>query len=168
MNHLLLFRHAAAAPADPAEVARVGVDRADARRALTPKGRRRFRRFVARLAAAEVRLDRLLHSPLRRAVETAELLHPLGGRTEVCLALAAPPGPELVAALGGERVAVVGHEPWLGELLTRLTGAPPGLVRWRKGGLVHLEREGADAPWRIRAVGAPGRSDGWRRRTRGT
>ncbi len=156
MTDLFLFRHAAAGPADLADLDRFGADGADARRGLTRRGRRRFRRFARALGDDGVRFDLLLHSPWRRAVETAELLTPLTtGRTEVTGALAMAPGPELDAALTGTGVAVVGHEPWLSALLARLTGAPEGLIRWRKGGLVWLRRDDDQAPWRIRAARGP-------------
>ncbi len=156
MTDLLLFRHATAAPADPEEVARYGPAGADARRGLTPKGRRRFKRFVEELEDEGAAVDVVVHSPWRRATETAELLVPLNrGRTEVVGGLAEPPGPALDAALVGARIAVVGHEPWLSELLSRLAGAPVGLVRWRKGGLVWLQRPGPDAPWQIASIRSP-------------
>lgn len=156
MTDLFLFRHAAAELASAADIEAFGAAEADARRALTPKGRRKFRKLVEDLAGEDVRFDVLLHSPWRRAVETAELLVPLTrGRTEVVSALAAPPGPELDAALVGTRVALVGHEPWLGQLVARLTHAPEGLLLWKKGGLVWLRRITPVAPWQLAAVRSP-------------
>jgi phosphohistidine phosphatase len=101
-----------------------GAESADDARGLTDEGRRRFDMGVRGLDRSKVRLDRLLHSPLRRAVETAELLVPLlraEGETEVVDELARSPTPELLEHLrSGEEVAVVGHEPWLGELVAWL------------------------------------------------
>lgn len=162
MTDLLLFRHATAHPVAAEDEARFGADEADARRGLTPKGERRFERFVAALEDDDVEVDLVLHSPWRRAVETAELLRPLSrGRTEVVGALAAAPGPALedaLASAGVSRVALVGHQPWLGELLGRLVDGPPNLVEWRKGGLVWLRRETQETPWQIFQVSAPRRS----------
>lgn len=117
----------------------------DALRALTPEGTRRFRRAVRGLRRLGCRLDRVVHSPWRRAVETAELLVPLlEGETAVEPLLAAAPGAELIERLAGERVAAVGHEPWTGELASiLLTGAPDrarvafgkGTVAWLHGEL---------------------------------
>lgn len=150
---LFLIRHAAAEAADPAVAAQDGAQLADARRPLTARGRARFAQTVAALGHAGVRLDRLVHSPLLRAVETADLLVPLlRGTTEVCADLAAAPTEGLLARLEGASVAAVGHQPYLGELLSLLSGAPPELVLWRKGGLVWLVGALAPGAMKIRAV----------------
>src|SRR3989442_8575546 len=110
---LFVIRHAIAVPGS--------MLLADADRPLTPKGRKRFSQAVLGLQCLKVRFDRLYHSPWLRAVETAELLGPVLDGEAVCSpALARPPGQGLLDALVGERVAVVGHEPWMGELLTWL------------------------------------------------
>ena len=49
----------------------------DAERALTHKGRARFKLVVRSLARSGFRFDRVYHSPWLRAVQTAELLAPL-------------------------------------------------------------------------------------------
>ena len=136
---LLLFRHAPAVDADPAEIEHLGELTADARRALSTEGRERFSSLVEALEDRGVRVDRVLHSPWRRAVETAVLLRPLlRGGSEVCAERAGAPTPALLGRLRGDRLAVVGHQPWLGELVALLTGAPSGLIDWKKGGLVWL------------------------------
>lgn len=152
MTDLLLFRHAKAHDATPEAIEALGADEADAQRELTRKGRARFEALVNELVVAGVEVEVVLHSPWRRAVETAELLGPLCTRLEQVPALAEPPGAALDAALANDSrgaVAVVGHQPWMGELLARLTGAPVDLVRWKKGGLVWLQREGGGDPWQI-------------------
>jgi len=108
------------------------------------------------------RFERLVHSPLRRAHETAELLAPLvAGELEPSALLARAPGDELVASLAGEELALVGHEPWLTQLAGILIGAPAGLAL-KKGGVLVLEgkpRAGgmqlvqALAPATLRALG---------------
>lgn len=153
---LLLFRHAAAAPADPDEAATAGAQAADAARPLTARGRRRFRRMARRVARQGYRIDRLLHSPMRRAVETAELLTPaLEGTTAVCPELAAPPTEAMLALFQGDCVAIVGHEPWLGETVRMLTGAGALGLRWRKGGLVVLDGQPEPGGMRVVAVVPP-------------
>ena len=100
----------------------------DAARPLTDRGRRRFRRAVRGMRRLGLGVDRVLHSPWTRAVQTADLLGRLvdGDLADARRAtphLAAPPRGELFAdlvATGGDRVAVVGHEPWLGELVALL------------------------------------------------
>lgn len=149
---LYLIRHAVAAdhPEGPAPDRLPGtVDPADAARPLTPRGARRFEDAVRGLSRVGVRFDRLLHSPLLRAVETAELLEPLlRGESVVTPHLAAAPaGPLLAELRSGEHVAVVGHQPWLGELLGLLvfgTREAGDGVTWKKGGVAWLE--GAPEP----------------------
>jgi len=66
------------------------------------------------------------------------------------------------APAAGLRLALVGHEPDLGDLAARLLGAPPGAVALRKAGLALLERVEFD---RSAAGGAAGGGCGaWRLR----
>lgn len=110
---LYVIRHAPAAGQSP--------DGSDEARALTPEGRARFACVVAALRSLGVRFDLLLHSPLLRAVETAELCTPLlEGRTAVTAELAQAPSKALLDQLRGVSVAVVGHEPWQSELVAWL------------------------------------------------
>jgi phosphohistidine phosphatase len=91
---------------------------ADEERPLTKSGREQFRRVVRRLDRAGVRFDRVYHSPLLRAVETADLLESvIDGETIVTPRLAEPARAEFLASIEGECVALVGHEPWLSDLL---------------------------------------------------
>lgn len=127
---LLVIRHAIAVEPHP------GGD--DAARHLTAKGRRRFRRGVRGLAKLGFELGAVLHSPWLRAVQTAALTRPLQQRGAVMLAsdrLCRPPEPELLTELatagaglghdGQAALAVVGHEPFLGELIGLLTAGDP-------------------------------------------
>lgn len=139
---LFLIRHA---------IAEDGAD--DAARPLSAEGKKRFRREVKGLEALGVRFDRLLHSPRRRAVETAELLASLvDGECEVSALLTAAPSDELLAQLHGRTVALVGHEPHLSALLAwLLVGAPGrGAFVLKKGGVARLE--GKPAPGGMRLV----------------
>jgi phosphohistidine phosphatase len=78
-------------------------------------------------------------------VETAELLSRLvraGGETVVEPGLTRTPDGPFLASLRGDRVAVVGHEPWLSEMVAMLVfGARKYGSRFdfRKGGLAWLE-----------------------------
>lgn len=135
---LFLVRHAIAVP--QAE----GLP--DAERPLSDEGRKRFRQVVRGLDRLDVRLDRVLHSPWTRAVETADLLSRiLVGESAVEVGLAREPDAELAARLAqGERVAAVGHEPWMSELLALLvTGSKAHAARFgfRKGQVAWLEGE---------------------------
>ncbi|MFW6369223.1 MAG: SixA phosphatase family protein, partial [Myxococcota bacterium] len=71
-----------------------------------------------------VRFDHLLHSPLLRAVETAQLLGDLSmSEPEAKEALAEPPDEALLHEIGRLEgvVAVVGHLPWVAEMVSWLT-----------------------------------------------
>ncbi|MCE9635704.1 MAG: histidine phosphatase family protein [Planctomycetes bacterium] len=127
MVNLVLIRHA--------EAINRGILRRDAARPLTPAGRRRFARSVEGLRRLGLRFDLVLHSPWLRAVETADLLAPIvRGEFAVTRNLSTRPSEALLAELRSEAaaaladdrsVAVVGHEPWLSELASRLvTGSP--------------------------------------------
>lgn len=103
---ILLVRHAIAEPMGP-----------DAERALTDAGRRQFERVAAAVADRGWRPERVLHSPLRRARETAEILgRALHAPLEDCAELADAPSAELLARLRSPSVALVGHEPWMSAL----------------------------------------------------
>ena len=110
---LLVIRHSEAVARSEAQP--------DPERALTDKGRRDARALARALSALGVTLDCLHHSPWLRAVETADALVGLVRReTFVTERLAMPPGQELLKALSGDSVAVVGHQPWLGVLTSWL------------------------------------------------
>jgi len=120
----------------------------DAERPLTADGADEMRRVARRLAKLGVAFDATLASPLVRARQTAEVLAEAGlaGVVEECAALA--PGGSLADALdrvahhrarGAEQVALVGHEPTLGEWAARLAGGPACAVELKKGGIVGLE-----------------------------
>ena len=114
---IYLVRHAEAASGEP-----------DHGRRLTAGGREQARRVGERLATAEPRPDAVLHSPLVRARETAELIAaPLGIQSKPDKRLA--PGAtadDVRAAIAGrgEAVVVVGHQPDCSEVAAALTGGP--------------------------------------------
>ena len=144
--NLFIVRHAIALPAQP------GQD--DESRELSPEGEKRFRRVVRGLAALGVDLDLLVHSPLRRAVQTAQLMRPIlsGERMESPL-LAREPGMKLTRSLfemGRDSIGAVGHEPWLSMWLADLLvpgGMRPETVEFKKGGVAWLE---GNEPGRIK------------------
>jgi phosphohistidine phosphatase len=124
----------------------------DEARTLTPKGIQKMRAIVRGLDVLQVQLDAIWTSPLVRAVETAELLAELrtfSGQLQTMDALS--PGGDfdrLRVSLYEQRqlarVALVGHEPDLGELATRLmlggTGRPGySAVAFKKGGVALFE-----------------------------
>lgn len=118
----------------------------DTRRPLTEEGVSRFRKAVAGLADLEVEIDLILTSPLVRARQTAELLSKgLSGHPAIVETGALAPGARYEALLTELRkharqraLALVGHEPHLGEVTAKLLGWP-GRLEFRKGGACRLE-----------------------------
>jgi phosphohistidine phosphatase len=118
----------------------------DSKRPLTRDGIAKFREAVEGLAALGVRLDQILTSPLVRARQTADILaEVLPGRAAIAETKALAPGGShsaVMAALGefGRRssIAVVGHEPGIGELAGRLVGARQAFA-FKKGAVCRVD-----------------------------
>jgi phosphohistidine phosphatase len=139
---VLLIRHAIAVDQDAAP--------SDADRVLSPEGSKRFRQIVRGMERLGLSLDRVLHSPWMRAVQTAELLEPvltdeLGRALQETPLLTTSPDDALLALArelpAAARVAFVGHEPWMSELLALLitgTVEHAGRLAFRKGGVAWL------------------------------
>lgn len=149
---LFIIRHAIAAPWSP--------DSPDAERPLTKEGRNRFALEVRALAALGLRFDTVYHSPMLRAVETAELLTPVV-REEILrtAGLGCAPTIGLLDLLRGKAyVAFVGHEPWLSQLVAWLVTGKRQLgdaFRLKKGGLVWLHGVPKPARMMLRAALPP-------------
>lgn len=145
-----LIRHAIAAERGPAWPD-------DTRRPLTPDGVRRMMRGVAGLAALDVQIEQIVTSPLVRARQTAELVaagghRAHGGATPVVVLPELAPGTPPVEALAAlakvtrpSAVALVGHEPDLGELTAWLIGAQRP-IPFRKGAVCRIDGRGWPAP----------------------
>lgn len=141
---LYLVRHAIAAERGP----KYPDDRL---RPLTPAGSRKFAESVPGLQQLDVVIDFVLTSPLVRARETAMLLAAgLRPKPAVAEIEALAPGgrPQAIAeaikthAKKHRRIALVGHEPDIGELAARLLGAR-GNVEFKKGGVCLIDTDGA-------------------------
>jgi phosphohistidine phosphatase len=156
--HLFVIRHAIA------ENARIGQD--DASRRLAPEGERKFRGVVRGIRKLRWRFDRVLTSPWTRASQTAELLAPVSDSDPIATdLLCAKPRPELLALIAENAAtvprhatAVVGHEPWLSELVATLAYADPTLgdgLLFKKGGLVWLEGTPIASGMKLRAIIPP-------------
>ncbi len=155
--------------------------RDDAERALTAAGRRRTTEALKRARALDLGVERLIASPLLRARQTAELAVAVGLAPSLELATALAPGgdprPLLAtwleaatssgAAAGPGSLALVGHEPDLGDLAAALIGAVPGSLPLRKAGLAQLQwwrpehpqpdgtGQGLQGQWQLRLLLAP-------------
>ncbi len=133
----------------------------DHERELTKKGVKRFTRHVRALSRIDVRFSELLTSPWTRAVQTAELLAKLAEREPVQIdELASAPSQALLDAISGrgEDVAVVGHEPWLSELVAWLVLGDPNLAPCfplEKGGVILLAGDPRPSAMTLRASFSP-------------
>lgn len=150
---LYVIRHAIAEDATPGQ--------ADGERALTHEGAKRMRRVVKGMRRANVQFDRVVSSPWVRARETAAMLEPLcDAEPAFTDLLIQSPRAELLALIAerGEDTAVVGHEPWLGELVAWLafgdTRHGDALVL-KKGGVVWLEGSAVPGGMQVRALLPP-------------
>ncbi|MEM9252470.1 MAG: phosphohistidine phosphatase SixA [Planctomycetota bacterium] len=137
---LILFRHGIAEDASPQQD--------DADRRLTPRGVERTRLACVGLARVCDRPQAVISSSKTRARQTAEMLGQVFDRE-----------PEVWPALAGEQVEpvlerlrereagvllMVGHEPMLSELVTRLctpgaSATPGGAIEMKKAGAACLE-----------------------------
>lgn len=148
---LFLIRHAIAEESSPSGK--------DADRPLSGKGIERLQLELAGLQRLDLKLDALWSSPWTRARATAEILQPLAKQPlRTTSELARPPRAALWDALskaGPQSIALVGHQPWLGELASLLasdSSSPLLGLRIKKGGMVWLE--GDPAPGRMRLEAA--------------
>jgi len=162
---VFLIRHAEAQPR------RRG--RRDATRQLTRKGRAEFRHVVRRLHSVGFRFDLILSSPWDRAAQTASILHPLCPRApRLTVLLARKPDRFLIQRINSAelrhhgnstRIALVGHEPWLSELMSLLMRDPASLEnrpeRLRKGSVTRLVRPKGGLAFRYRGQWDPKRRE---------
>lgn len=141
---LYLVRHGVAAERGP----KYPDDRL---RPLTPEGGKRFASSVPGLLELDVVIDFVLTSPLVRARDTATLLAAgLKPKPAIAEVAALSPGGRHQAILEAiktytkrsHRLALVGHEPDLGELAARLLGAR-GIIQFKKGAVCAIDLDGA-------------------------
>lgn len=148
---LYIMRHGRSPSAHSAGV------KSDAERPLAPEGLADVRRTLRHLKKNSGHPSLILHSPLRRAMETAEeartLLEPKDGTAPY-----EPLSNEIAAAElfeklkekapGIEELMVVGHQPQLGELSAVLLGQAQPLM---PGGIIAVE---AQTPGKCRLIWA--------------
>jgi phosphohistidine phosphatase len=118
----------------------------DSKRPLTPEGLMRLRKEARALNDLDVSFDQIIASPLVRARQTADVFaEVLKGRPPVAVSDALSPAgtPAAVMQEIGKhvrkaRLALVGHEPNLGELAAELIGARVPL-EFKKGGMCRID-----------------------------
>ncbi len=121
----------------------------DATRPLTGKGIARFREVVEALVAGGVEIDEILTSPAVRTRQTAELLaegFAVRPRLTNMHALAVQgQAQEVIDGLARHAakrsLALVGHEPLLGEVAARLIGSRRALT-FKKGAVCAIDVPG--------------------------
>ncbi len=150
---LYVVRHAIAEEARPGQ--------ADGDRALTDDGIQRSKRAVKGMRRLDIRFDRVLSSPWLRARETAAMLESICDADPIITdLLIQSPRAELLALIAerGEDTAVVGHEPWLGELVAWLAFGDTRhgeALMLKKAGVVWLEGSAVPGGMQVRAVLPP-------------
>jgi phosphohistidine phosphatase len=118
----------------------------DSKRPLTNEGVQKLRKEAKALVALDISLDVILTSPLVRTRQTAEVVA-AGFRNPppiVNMASLAPGSAhnaiieELVKQHRRHRIALVGHEPGIGELAGRLIGSRRPL-EFKKGAICRID-----------------------------
>jgi phosphohistidine phosphatase len=153
---LLVIRHAKAENA--LDFAQTG--QPENLRPLTESGRRKMQRAAAGLLSEVEFIDVLAASPLLRTRQTAEIVaEAYVGRVVMELDALAPGGDadELLSWLRGHRdvsvVAIVGHEPSLGEFIGRmLCGRHESVISLKKGAACLLNLDPDVTPGKARLV----------------
>jgi phosphohistidine phosphatase len=118
----------------------------DSKRPLTNEGISRLKQIAAGLSRLGVSFDQILTSPLTRAKQTADVFAAeVDGKPPISVAQSLAPGgkfPALIDDLSKysrrSRIALVGHEPDLGQLAARLVGARAPL-EFKKGGVARID-----------------------------
>ena len=140
---LIVVRHGAAMERE--DFASTG--ESDDLRPLTDEGKAEMKLIAARLRSEVAALDVLATSPLVRARQTAAIIAESYGIADTQVTDSLVPAASFedfvawCAGLGDKKaVAVVGHEPHLGTLVTwLLAGATQSRIRLKKGGACLVE-----------------------------
>jgi phosphohistidine phosphatase len=142
MNELFIVRHGIAVDPGTAGIA-------DAERPLTPKGVKRMRQVADGLFRLDLKLDRIVTSPLPRARQTAEIVGEALDALELIevanvlqAGTAAATIERWLRERREERLMIVGHNPSLSDLISLLVlgTAQPLLCDLKKGAVAALER----------------------------
>lgn len=155
--NLLVIRHAIAERREA--FSRTGED--DSQRPVTASGRKRMEQCVKGLRRLVPEIHSLATSPLTRAVQTADIVAAVYGTVVPVQLEHLAPGGERRAVLSwiqmqpdGSTVAVVGHEPDLGAMVSwLLSSAGRQFVQLKKGGAClltwgpHVTAGDADLVW---------------------
>lgn len=145
-KNLIIWRHAEAHPA-PAQ----GIEQ-DLARILTPKGKQQAKRMANWLNKRLPKDVLVVSSPAMRAFQTAQAL-----KAEVKVVEALKPSAnlqqvlEVIASLGAdeqtntESLLIVGHQPWMWQLVAQLTAFTAQDISIKKGAVWWLRLNLNDA-----------------------
>lgn len=130
-----------------AEEGRVGISDAD--RSLTSEGRQKLRDVLRLAAKADVEPSLILTSPLRRAVQTAEIARDVFKyKREILRTKALLPGAttdqvweEIRVHRDEAQLLLVGHDPLFSHLGGYLLGTPNLKIDFKKGALLRADFE---------------------------
>lgn len=147
--NLYILRHGLAEELDPRRFAK------DSERPLTSKGERKMWKIAEAIEALGISFELILFSPYVRARQTAEIVADalgVGKRLEPSDSLT-PDGSvkDLLTSINARKprcveVLVVGHEPYLSELISLLVWGEVGCsVLMKKGGLCKLSTDHLEA-----------------------
>jgi phosphohistidine phosphatase len=121
-------------------------------RALTEAGTKAVKRIARALERAEIRVDRVEHSGLVRARQTAEILHEtVGGELAAVPGLLYDSDVEPVAyrlrGRSNDSLMLVGHMPFMGRLASHLLvgDSERDLLHFKTSAIACLSSEGG--PW---------------------
>jgi phosphohistidine phosphatase len=129
----------------------------DPTRPLSERGRDDIRKLAHFLAENGIRVGRVLHSGKRRASDTASLLIEAVGPAAVEVVekgLSPKDSPEYLVEVAGkwaDDTLVVGHEPFMSRLVSRLVlgREQPAIVDFTPGTIVCLARRPVTGAWFI-------------------
>ena len=121
----------------------------DAKRPLTEDGIARLRKIARSLARLGVTVDMIVTSPLVRARQTAEIVAAgLDPHPHIATAESLAPGGTFAQVMSDlekhakrSRIALVGHEPGIGELAARFIGTRHA-IPFKKGAVCRIDIEG--------------------------
>jgi phosphohistidine phosphatase len=126
-----------------------GAGVSDAERALTQDGRRKLRQVLKAASEAQVKPTLILSSPLKRAMQTADIAKAvLDYKNEIVRSKALLPSSgveqvweEIRAHKDEPALMLVGHNPLFAELSGYLLGSSEMQVEFKKGALLRIDFE---------------------------
>jgi len=131
----------------------------DNKRPLTPRGISRLKDEAKALAKMGISFDQVLTSPLVRTRQTADAFaESMNPKPHIANTDALAPDGSIAAVLDElgkysrrKRIALVGHEPGIGELAARLIGSRTA-IEFKKGAIMRVDFEAlpVSRPGRLR------------------